>query len=334
MYDVMSLPLEAFSYSSNSYAQIFNTVSAVFWTFELFANFTVSYFDGVSYETDPLRIIMYHLKTDFPLNFFLVTLDWIVILAEFAFRGGALRLLRTVRIARCLKMFNALRLYHFRRLIREISDRMQHEIWIAALHSAEMLILIFLFCHYFACGWYALGISNGWVLFSCITEPFYLYCISFHWVFSLFTPCPPPRQVGAVNLREQLFLILQLFCGLVLFTSIIGRLTANVTVAVKATVALREKHSAFKRFVEQNAVSRQLGKDILVCMRRRKPVHPWLKLEQIEALKDYQSNLRYSCIMRFSHQYLVLTRFGLGFSSLIQQELRSCAMKLCQNPSL
>jgi len=165
------------------------------------------------------------------------------------------------------------------------------EFWIATLKASLMLLFVGAFCHYFACAWYAIGAEGGWVLNVASLHPVHVYCLSFHWVFSLFTPSPPPAQIKATNLKEELFLIFLLMCGLVLFTSFMGRMTANVTSAVHAAAGLAASRSHLHMFMEQNHVSRELSNQIMSVANHHKYSEPCLRLDQVEAFKGLPGNL-------------------------------------------
>jgi len=291
-YDIVSFPLLAFSFHEQNFARVLSTVCTVFWTLDLFANFFIGYYEGVTVVLRPAAVIRHYLKTDFGLYLFLVSIDWLAIIFEFALSGGALRVVRSFRVLRLLKTFHVMRLGRIQESLAVLKYYLFSEFSLAALSATEMLMFVSCFCHYFACAWYSLGNPDGWVKNAKVVDEFYLYCLSYHWVFSQFTPSRPPPNVKASSLREEVFVIFLLFCGLLVFTAFVGRMTANVSVAIQSVCQRKKERRRLLDFMGKNHVSRQLGNRILNwATHHYKPVAPWVKLGEIDTLKSLPERL-------------------------------------------
>jgi len=68
-------------------------------------------------------------------------------------------------------------------------------------------------------------------------------------------------------------------------------MTAQVTMAMQTVSQHTKSRGQIALFMSQNDISIELGKQILLYVKRRKPVHPWMRLDGVESLKHLPDQL-------------------------------------------
>merc|ERR1712232_1172732 len=88
----------------------------------------------------------------------------------------------------------------------------------------------------------------------------YRYLISFHWSIGQFTPAP--INYHPVNKYERFFAVMVLLAGLVLFSALLGSVTAIINQARHDTYDRMRKKTLMMNFLDGNHISVQLGLEI------------------------------------------------------------------------
>merc|ERR550534_3296038 len=101
----------------------------------------------------------------------------------------------------------------------------------AFLRIFKLLFGLAVLTHFGACCWYALAIAlkeseDTWLAGYENDDLALLYLIAFHWIISQFTPAS--HELHPTNFHERLFAVFVLFLGLVVFSSLLGSVTALI----------------------------------------------------------------------------------------------------------
>merc|ERR1719330_101728 len=99
---------------------------------------------------------------------------------------------------------------------------------------SKLLIGLGVIVHFFACTWYLVGLISidheldSWLspLVDEDASNLYRYLVAYHWCMAQFTPAP--NNFHPQNWRERLCAVSVLFIGLILFTSLLGSITALI----------------------------------------------------------------------------------------------------------
>eukprot|EP00429_Kryptoperidinium_foliaceum_P018481 CAMPEP_0176029556 /NCGR_PEP_ID=MMETSP0120_2-20121206/14525_1 /TAXON_ID=160619 /ORGANISM="Kryptoperidinium foliaceum, Strain CCMP 1326" /LENGTH=702 /DNA_ID=CAMNT_0017362783 /DNA_START=63 /DNA_END=2172 /DNA_ORIENTATION=+ len=262
---VLTLPLGAFGADMLVSFEIIGRGTTCFWFLDMIYSFFVAYQrpDGLIEMRLP-AIARHYLRTWFALDFAVVFIDVLLLVI---FGGGmavdGVRLGKTIRAVRLMRTFRMVRLARLMKLVyllERVADVMISRAVLTFLNILKLLGGVALVTHFIACGWYAVGTwhgrgkSLGWVSqFDGASKP-YLYITAFHWSMAQFTPAP--NNVHPTNFEERVFALLALFLGLVLFTSLIGRVTALLA---------QSRRQAYEQLVEAEKL-REL------CVRKKVPL--------------------------------------------------------------
>mmetsp|Transcript_3900 Transcript_3900/g.8513 ORF Transcript_3900/g.8513 Transcript_3900/m.8513 type:complete len:457 (+) Transcript_3900:2-1372(+) len=169
------------------------------------------------------------------------------------------RVFRFVRVMRCVE------------LLEDLSDLVFSEMLRALLAVCNMLFLVGLLCHYIACSWYAIGKwsrgfePEGWIdaLDEVDAGTLHRYLVCFHWAWAQFTPAPPPTYSTPTNVAEEVFAVVLLFFGLVMFSSFVGSVTATITNARRLSEERKLEAVLLRRYFSDNKVSIRTGNKVL-----------------------------------------------------------------------
>merc|ERR1719201_848981 len=114
---------------------------------------------------NPQKIIIRYLCTTFWLDLFIVSIDWVLVVAgsvaSSAFEAmGIARIGKLLRILRVFRVLRLLRLRKLRRIIHDIQDRADSEYLSVVLNICKNLVFIVAASHFVACLWYWVGIQK------------------------------------------------------------------------------------------------------------------------------------------------------------------------------
>jgi len=229
-----------------------------------------------------------YLKSWFPLDAFLVVLDWALMLQDIwndhASSGEdkmaqSAKLARAVRIMRLLRL---MRLAKLKKLLFTLQNIIDSE-WVLILVAVgKNLIALVTINHFLACIWYTVGSgagSDGWVERYGFQDAGLVvqYLVSLQWSLAQFTPGATPIQPS--SLAERVYAAFVLCLGLVVATCFVSSITSTM-----AAVWTMNRHKTtqtilLKRFIKQHDISRSLGARIshyvdFVLAYRHQKVHP------------------------------------------------------------
>lgn len=206
-------------------------VTVAFWMLDIVMSFFTAFNtpDGLL-EMRRRKIARRYLLSWFPLDLSLVTLQvmsrfWVASSAGSLARMGRfariMNLLRMLRMARALKMVV---------LFNTLADSARSKTLVTAIAILRLLVEVAAAAHFIACAWVAVGKVHGerfgWLAPFSGLRMGYQYLLAFHWTLAQFTPAA--SSIQATNFDELLFTSCVLFFGIIIFSSVIGRVTALV----------------------------------------------------------------------------------------------------------
>lgn len=261
LFDLVTMPLAAFGYEG-AWARM---SIAIVLTIDLGTSFFVGFEVRGRTELRLNKIVLHYLRTWFLLDFTIIVLDWVEILGFSTLSvsvGWALRILRLMRIFRLVRV---VRIAH---VIDSWTDHVASGALLTSIVIGKMLGFLILFCHCIGCLWYYMGLIDeerqvdSWIDGLVHLSIGYRYVISLKWALAQFTPSASPYQPK--NVYEELFNVVLVFAGLVVFSSFVGTITSTLTAMRKRAEDRTHQHQLFKRYVKDNGVSGDLERRIEV----------------------------------------------------------------------
>ncbi|CAE8651744.1 unnamed protein product [Polarella glacialis] len=234
-YDVIFIPLGAFSLGTHPFYDLMDWLTLIFWTGDVFMSCITGYIVKGQICVAPSRILLHYLKTWFFLDLIVIGPDWtftILLLMDSTSdtdSGNLTKLFRALRVVRTIRL---LRLAKLQRLISLAKDRITSETVFIALNIVKLIVGLMLINHLIGSVWFGIGQISGthnWIDANELhsTSVGYQYATSLHWSLTQFTP--GSMNVQPVNLLERWYSILVLISGLVIFSSFISSITASMT---------------------------------------------------------------------------------------------------------
>lgn len=267
-YDLILIPLRVFSPPENAFLSAVDWSVLTYWTVNVIMSVQVGYvLDGITIMS-PYKILVNYAKTWFLLDLIVLVPDWLFSLQcvgqnckeESNSAEGVVKLLRVLRLTKCLRLLRAAKL---KRIFQQITDRIDSEYTGIMLNIGKMIILLLMVNHFIASLWFAvgtLGERKTWV-----KEYHYdavdwgvKYLVSFHWSITQFTPASKVN-VQPQNNVERLFAVLVVIFALVGFSYIVGSITGSLTQLRAIAEDADKQFWQVRRYLRQNDVSPSLG---------------------------------------------------------------------------
>merc|ERR1719271_802382 len=209
----------AFELSKNTFVDVLSYVSTIFWTVDLVFSFFVGYITRGLIEMRPRFIAERYLRTWFPFDICVVTIDWLAFIlkeSDEESQYGAIRMSKSLRAARFLRIMRLVRVVKLISLLGEFRDFIHSEVVRVSLGIMKFVLFILLVNHYIACMWYAIAEFNPvhertWLdKFKSDTGQqnptvFFRYTTALHWSVTQFTPAS--MEIHPANTVERVFAI-------------------------------------------------------------------------------------------------------------------------------
>jgi len=301
-YDILTLPLMVFKYDEMPAARWIRLLTTIFWTADIPLSFLVGYHKDGLIDMRPRSIAQRYLRTWFFPELIIVTSDWLIfLLVHFSGALTATRLSRSMgralRLAKVLRMLRLLRIIKLGTLVDRATTLVFSEHVLAFLSICKLIAYMGLICHFVACGWYMIGTleedQKTWVMDLQELHPgkdmifHYLVCV--HWAFAQFTGASSPYH--PVNFAEELFTVMLLIFGLVVFSSFLGSVTGTITEARNRIVRKTQQDSLIRRFVFDNHVSLDLGNRITHFLQQHHRQRTRVLEKDVPALQELPGTL-------------------------------------------
>mmetsp|Transcript_56164 Transcript_56164/g.149338 ORF Transcript_56164/g.149338 Transcript_56164/m.149338 type:complete len:626 (-) Transcript_56164:54-1931(-) len=324
LYDLVTVPLQAFALDLAKFGVVTSWAAALYWTADVPFSFLVGFYADGALETRISKTAAHYCRTWCLPDILLVINDWALFALESADAthlnyikaGRALRLLRFLRLLRLLKMRNL-----SQKLVEQAIHSLEFlnsEYVLTTLRVAKLMVMIIVINHFVACSWYGiasmLGDERSWVNvhFSSSDDLAYRYGTSLHWSLTQFTPAS--MEVFPTNSRERAFNVCVVIFALLTFSSFISSITEAMTSIRKINGRRNMQYASMRQYLRENRVSMQLAVRVRHYLqqseRARQTRRVWRDVELFQELPEVlQMELRYEVYARliarhpFFHQY-------------------------------
>lgn len=284
MHDLIMLPMSAFNEGTaglgenySKFLRVFDLFSACFWTSDVMVSFLTGYFTPEGFTEVRLRSVARHyVKSWFPLDMFIVSVDWV----SFGFSGlgptsAFLRLGKTV--SRFMRVLRLLRFMKLNTTLRDLLAMINSEYVLTLVNLMKILLGMVIMNHYIACVWYYLsvaiqadGVYHTWVAQTFGNDPevriAYAYSTSLHWSLTQFTPAS--MEVFPENEFERFFNIVVIIFALVIFSSFVSGITQAMTHIRNINSARMAREGEIRVFLSSNKITVKLASRIWRCVRQ------------------------------------------------------------------
>lgn len=274
-YDLVLIPMQVFDLPPSAFTDLMSWTTMLYWSIDIIATFFVGYYsEAGKLIMNPQKIIIRYLCTTFWLDLFIVSIDWVLVVAgsvaSSAFEAmGIARIGKLLRILRIFRVLRLLRLRKLRRIIHVIQDRIDSEYLSVVLNICKNLTCIIAASHFVACLWYFVGTLKvpgypSWVASYGLHKGHgwaYKYFTSLHWAVCQFTP--GSMNVQPQNVPERAFSVGMLLCAMLVFSMFVSSLTNSMMTLHALSSRNARQLWLLRKFFRQNNVSRDLSVRIM-----------------------------------------------------------------------
>jgi len=274
MFDVITIPLQAFDLPPNDFLRFMEWFTLMFWTLDMVGSCVTGYVHEGFTEMKLRRIMINYVKTWLLLDLIVVGPDWFFLIMyglsgekESNMNTSGSKLFKIVRAIRCTRL---LRIAKLQRLVAMVRDRIRSEVAFIMLNVVKLISLLLLVNHFVAAVWYVIGTltkSLGMENWIDSDQGFadaslgYRYTTALHWSLTQFTPAS--MSVQPQNITERIFAITVLVFGLVLFSSFISTITTSMTQLGKMADDRSKQFWLLRRYLRQHEVPNALTYRVL-----------------------------------------------------------------------
>mmetsp|Transcript_29133 Transcript_29133/g.83508 ORF Transcript_29133/g.83508 Transcript_29133/m.83508 type:complete len:801 (-) Transcript_29133:330-2732(-) len=281
VYDMAIIPVNlSFNPVENVVSDSIFWPGLIFWTVDIPLTFLTGYYRRGRVETRLSAIALHYLLTWFVVDIFIVGSSWFEVISSMETEGFLLgrvgKSLRTLRVLRSLRL---LRLVKMQRIIDDIQIRITSEYILIAMTVLKLSLVVLWLTHFTACIWWAIGdsgtLSSGtgeaesWVQYHGLYDftVDYQYMTSLHWSLTQFTPAS--MEVSPHNLSERIFAVCVLLTGMMVFSSLVGSITAAMTQLRHLSTSADKNFLVLRRFLHIKQTPADLSSRILRCVEYR-----------------------------------------------------------------
>eukprot|EP00927_Polykrikos_kofoidii_P086650 TRINITY_DN9776_c0_g1_i3.p1 TRINITY_DN9776_c0_g1~~TRINITY_DN9776_c0_g1_i3.p1 ORF type:complete len:1041 (-),score=175.63 TRINITY_DN9776_c0_g1_i3:159-3170(-) len=353
MVTTFALPLDYLSF-----LEVFDVISAVFWTMDMVVSFLTGYFTGEGFvELDKKKVAFHYLKTWFTLDMMIVTFDWGTMVMGLGTAGRYVRLGKN--LSRVLRVLRLLRLFKLNTTAKEIMARINSEYVLTIIGLIKILLFMVVLNHYLACAWYGLSTSlqgrfPTWTkkAFSQNETPedyigsidaddidfVYAYATALHWSFTQFTPAS--MEVFPLNSYERLFNIVVIIMALVIFSSFVSSITSAMTHLRMINAQTMQRESAIRSYFSEYKISPGLASRIWHYLANHKAISAQrMRLEDVPGLLNLPQEIReelcYAVFTPLLSQHPLFREFAradpAGMRKLCKSAVREVSLKAGQS---
>jgi len=304
-YDVLTVPLVAFSEMNSPADSLISFIINIFWTIDIPFSFLSGIYDGGVIEMRPAQIARNYLRRWFIVDIFIVVMAWLEVAVEtvdggsiLGGNGNLVRMSKTLRLSRLLRLFRLLRLIKVPAIVDNVCGSFHSQTFGTFMGIFRSLALIAIINHFIACSWYAVSSidepeNRRWsaVLDEEGRGVSYRYSTSLHWSLTQFTPAS--MEVVPRNTYERFFAIVVLFSALVCFSAFVSSITTSMTALIKINSEKSKERESIRKYISDNQLSIELGNKIDRFLRStnylaKKRLHE----ADIPIFKDFPETLR------------------------------------------
>jgi len=302
IYDIITIPLQAFPIAETRVAATMNLVVTLVWTIDLLSNFLVGYYQDGILEMRPAKVAMKYLASFFVLDLIVVSTDWAIIAleAQQTESFGLVRVGKTLRVSRGLRTLRFIRLFKVASFMQDLDNVVRSESVRTCIGILKLVVAILLVNHYIACAWYALGDvrsnsgQDSWLdqlRFATADDLVFTYTTSLHWSLTQFTPAS--MEVTPRNAYERAFTIGVIVFALVSFSSFVSSITNAMTHLQRINAQSLEEKLKVRQFILEHQLSFKLANLICTFLRQDKGIKKKrLHANDIEAFRMMPESLK------------------------------------------
>jgi len=288
-WDLVVIPLGVFQLPKSDLLDIMGFVTLFFWSFDMLFSMTTGFYrkPGQCEETalhevlemQPRRILRHYFRTSFPLDVFVVGIDWLVLVIGATDFGkanqgglesaGIARVSKLIRILRILRTLRLLRLAKLRTLFYHLQEMVDCESISVIVNMVKNVLCILVVNHVIACVWYLIGISvkdqPTWVEVHRLrpedADFYYRYATALHWSLTQFTPAS--MHVQPQNTTERFFAVIVLLFAMIVFSSFVSSITAAMTNLRNISGKQAQQLFLLRKYLKQTHVSKDLSARVI-----------------------------------------------------------------------
>lgn len=260
-FDIILIPMAVFDLPQNTFLTMIDWVTLLFWSADIPVSFFVGYVDRGTTVLMPSKIAKNYLRTWFLPDVIIVAADWTYNFANVG-SGDAADIGRTARIMRSVRALRLVRLLKLKRIIADIKDHIDSEYMSIIGDICKLILMTLLLSHVIGCVWYAIGRAGpggGWIAASGYEDTTlgWRYTTSLHW--SLTQLMLESMDVTGGNIYERTFTICTLVFGLLIFSSVVSRVTSSMIQLQTLTDQNARQFWLLRRFFRERQVPKALS---------------------------------------------------------------------------
>mmetsp|Transcript_15596 Transcript_15596/g.35798 ORF Transcript_15596/g.35798 Transcript_15596/m.35798 type:complete len:775 (-) Transcript_15596:69-2393(-) len=270
VYDIITIPLQVFEPKKNLFSTVMAWCLAVFWTVDFPTGFLTGFTQDGRLVMNPLYVGKHYMTSWMPLDLFLISLDWFLLLFADSEDSSAVATLgitrfgKAFRVVRILRVLRLLRLMKIPRYLSRVEERIESELVAVIVGIVKLTAAILLINHLVACSWYGIGVGpyrgrRNWVDVYVPEDESgpYRYTTSLHWSLTQFTPAG--MEVYPSNTIERVFNIIVVIFAMVTFSWFISSITNAMTHLRNMNSDYARQLLELSRFVRFQKISSQLS---------------------------------------------------------------------------
>jgi len=194
----------------------------MFWTLDIGLNFFTGYFEETVVITDWKKIAKHYVSRWFLFDMIVILPDWATLMLRT--NVNITNTLSALRMMKVIRMLRLMRLAKMRRVIGDISSRIQSDAGLTMVRLAGLLLAIVICLHIIACFWYLVGDADGgWVITFELEGAADGYIVALHWALTLMQG--NVWSTTPLTIWERLFTVIILPIALVFTALFIGSTT-------------------------------------------------------------------------------------------------------------
>jgi len=265
LYDCLMIPLQVFEPQQNQFTKALGLATLIFWTLTIPRSFITGYMteDG-RVEMRPFPVIRKYVSTWLCFDVAIVAMDWADEAAPEADLVGSLRILKTWRSLKVLRMMRLARVLKLPFLILRFDRGRTSQKMLLLLSIMKISLSVLLIAHIIACLWYGLGHaeaeddSKGWLEVSELEgAPLPArYTCSLHWAITQFVGSAYLHPVSDV---ERIFATFVLLFAYVASAGFVSSITASMTRLIVISNAQGTQFSLLRRYLRHHHISADLA---------------------------------------------------------------------------
>jgi hypothetical protein len=271
IYDLLTVPLIVFEFDENDFAGVMRIATMLFWTFDIAASCFTGYQGALGkIELHWHKVLVEYAKKRFAFDFVVVLMDWLMFLSDMSSFASLFRLGKAVRVTRVMRIFRMLRLARLQSILSTVNSHLTSPLLNSFLNIVSLIFCVMVINHFFGCGWYGVGMMGSresWIhlLDAQGASMLERYLASYQWSLAQFTPAP--TDVQPVNTGERLYAIFILFLGLVVYSALLGNVTATINHARADAFKKMVENSLLRTFLAEKHVTDELSHGITLFLK-------------------------------------------------------------------